>query len=107
MFGIAEGRNRMTHRVSDREPETVMRSFLELQRTTHLEIAAVPQADERDIIESVGISFAELIRPNNQCIVEERAGTRGLRCFGETPGEKGQFFREPGIDLNELLLRLL
>ena len=60
--------------------------------------------DERNVIESMGVAFAEFVDPNDGGVVEHVAIAAGLRSVAEAFGEVGELLGKPDVDLLELVL---
>ena len=84
--------------------EPVVRHPRELQGPAHLKPEAASDHHPGDVVEGVRVAFAELVRPQNRGVVEQRARATRFGCLGEPLGKVRDLARIPGVDLRELLL---
>ena len=76
---FAEGFDSVTDCMGHGEIQAVVRNFFQFQRASHFETEAAAEQDKRNIIEGVGISFAEFVGPGNESVIEEGSGVTGFR----------------------------
>ncbi len=81
-------------------------TLLELQRAAHLEVEAVADQHERDVVERVRVALAQLVGPDDQRVVEQAAAAARLGRLGQPLGQVGELLAVPLVDLRQLLLRL-
>ncbi len=84
-----------------------MRDLFVLDRPAHLEIKTVAHQHERNVVECVRITLAQLVGPDDERVVEQAAAAARLRRIGESFCHISQLFAIPFVYLNQLLLRLL
>src|SRR3954469_3308843 len=69
---VAERLDRVAEAVRQREQKTVVRRPLELERPAGPEVEPAADEDEGDVIQGVRVSLAQLVRPDNHRVVEQR-----------------------------------
>src|SRR5690606_38035225 len=89
------------------KPEAVVGGFSEVDGTTHPKSKSTAEEDEGYVVQSMGVSFAQFVRPDHRCVVEHHAVAIGLRSFSEFLREKGELLAKPCVDLGQLLLRFM
>src|SRR2546421_398607 len=73
VVGISESLEVVAEAVSQRQEQPVVRHALVLERAAHLEIEAVADHHPRDVVERVRVALAQLVRPEQQRVVEQAA----------------------------------
>src|SRR5688500_12326066 len=97
----------MPHGVGERDPEAIVRDFVELQTATHFETGAATDDHAWDIVEGMTVSLPELFRPDKQGMIEHASLARGLGNFRQSFCEVGELATEPGVDPAKLVLESL
>ena len=86
------------------EEEAVVGLFFEADAATHIvaEGFFATDHDAGDVIEGVGVAFAEFVGPDDEGVVEHGAVAGEFGGFAEAFGEVGEFAGEPLVDFEEL-----
>jgi hypothetical protein len=58
--------------------------------------------DAGDVVEGVGVAFAEFVGPDDEGVVEHGAVSGRFRGFAEAFGEVGELAGEPLVDFEQL-----
>src|SRR5262245_15408221 len=95
VVGVAEGFQVVAEGVGDREEKAVVGLAFVIDRAAHAKAEAAADQDKRDVVERVGVAFAELVRPDDRGVVEQRAGPARLRGLVEALGQVGNLFAVP------------
>ena len=103
VVGVAEGFQVVAEGMGDREQEAVVGLALVINRAAHAEAEAAADQDERDVVERVGVAFAEFVGPDDRGVVEHRAGAARFGSLVEALGQVGDLLAVPLVDLDELL----
>ena len=91
---VAEALDAMAHAVRQRQQQAIVRHAVVAQRPAHAEVEAVADQHERDVVERVRVALAQLVGPDDQRIVEQRAGAARFRGIGQPTGQIGQLFAD-------------
>ena len=89
--------------MGEREQQAVVGDFLEFERAAHAEIESAADEDERDVIERVGVAFAELVGPDDERVIEQRSAAAGFGGVGQALGEVGELLAVPLVDAGEFV----
>src|SRR5207248_1777469 len=81
--GVAEARDGVPEAVRQRDQQAVVRDAAELERAAHAEVEAAADEDERDVVQSVRVALAQLVGPDDQRVVQQRAMAARLRSLGQ------------------------
>ena len=87
--------------------QPVVGHLLELERPAHLEVEAVADQHEGDVVQGVGVALAQLVGPDDQRVVQQAAAAARLGGLGQPLRQIGHLLAIPLVDLDQLLLRLL
>ena len=89
VVGVAEAGQGMAHAVRQGEQKAVVRQARIFERTSHLEVQAIADQDERNVVECVRIALTQFVGPDNERIVQQAAVAARLGRLRETLGEIG------------------
>ena len=96
---VAEPLDVVPEAVGQREQQPVVRHLAELERAAHLEVEAVADQHERDVVERVRVALAQLVGPDDQRVVEQAAVAARLGRLGQPLGQVGELLAVPVVDL--------
>ncbi len=104
VIGVAECVDVMAEAMCDRQQQSVVGLVAVLQGAPHLEAQTAAYQHERNVVECVRVPLAQLVRPHDRRVIQQRALTVRLGSFGESLREVGELLAEPFVDFCELVL---
>ncbi len=83
----------MPEAMREGQQQAVVRHMRVFERTPHLEVQAVADEHERNIVQRVRIALAQFVCPDEQRVVQQAAGSARFRRFGQPFGQIRQLAR--------------
>src|SRR5690606_9938709 len=72
--GVAEADDAVAEAVGERQQEAVVVDLVVPERAAHAEVEPAADEDEGDVVQRVRVPLAQLVGPDDQRVVEQRAG---------------------------------
>src|SRR5581483_7814243 len=96
---IAELVDAVAEAVRQRQQQPVVRQLFVRQCPAHLEVEAVADQHERDVVVGVRVALPQFVGPQEQRVVQQAPLAARLRRLGETLRQVRQLLAEPRVDL--------